>query len=80
MEELPDTAIKRMQSLRKYVQELRGQSYGEQYGLADFAEGDVSIKEKLDALSKETEAYKKMLGRIEGLIGSEREEDDGKPF
>lgn len=80
MEELPDSAIKRVQSLREYIQELRGQSFGEQYGLADFTEDDVAIKEKLDSLAKETEAYKKMLDRIDDLIGPEREEDDGKPF
>lgn len=80
MKPLPDSATKRMQSLREYIQELRGQSFGEQYVLADFAEEDAKVKEKLDAFARETEAYKKMLDRIEELIGSEREEDDGKPF
>jgi hypothetical protein len=76
------TKEERLTKLRELIEQLKGESFGEQYGLADWAESDPKINEQLNDLSKETAFYQKLLRELEEDmdIAKEVEEDDGLPF
>ena len=51
----------RLKKLEALLLELKEESYGRQYGIADFVETDPKLKEEIDKLAKETEMYSKVF-------------------
>lgn len=57
----------RLNKLKELLEELKSNSYGDQYGLADFVETNKSAEQRMNELAAESALYQKMLNDIELL-------------
>ncbi len=58
----------RLNSLKKLLQENLDNSYSDQYGIADFVEGNEKLSAWMDKLSAESEFYQNMLRQISAFV------------
>lgn len=58
----------RLKKAETLLESLKGESFGEQYSLADFAATDEYVKEHLDKLAIESAIYQDVLREINVLL------------
>lgn len=59
----------RINKLRILIEELRSESFSDQYGLADWVETNEIYKDTMEILSKESDFYLKLLKEIKEFEG-----------
>jgi len=57
----------RLEKLKILLEELKSDSYAEQYGICDFVDRHPNIKAKSDQLAEECAFYQNTLDKIEKL-------------
>jgi len=54
----------RIKELTDLLERLRSESYGDQYGIADFIETDPKLQKDMDELAAESDMYTKMQNSV----------------
>ena len=57
----------RLNNLMRVIEELKGDAYSEQYGIADDVDSNVNASKQMDQLCSETEFYRRILNEIKTL-------------
>lgn len=55
----------RLQKLKRLLEELKSDSFGAQYGIADFAEKNTEVDNQLKVLARESAFYQMLLKELE---------------
>lgn len=58
----------RLKQLKAIIEELKGDSFGERYGIADWVDTNKAYAELSDALATECDFYRRTLNELETLI------------
>ena len=61
----------RIRKAKEMLLILLSESFGQQYGLADFVETDENAKEAMDELALESDLYQRIIKEIDIVLGVE---------